>query len=228
MRIALLLSGFIRQFHLFVKDPFVLEFCKRYQPDIFISIWNTKDLSDPSPVTKTIINDHMKGFPCHSFTLEIENFTEVDQSILRKDAHNYTSQHQTKQHRLLLGWDPEGMIFRMRSCYYKIQKAFSLIPNTDAYDLIVKFRPDFVFLNEMVLEKFIPYTDDNRLVHFSDWFVFGKPSVMKIFVGLYDWLFQTANSHIASTVECLIPRFMNENGIETYPFMTNSLPFKKC
>lgn len=202
MKIALCLSGHVR--NLVQNFPslkqFILDPC---QPDVFLSTWTTLGWRAEGNLI-TLGHGQFKGFDHYSQDInqeevldllkpeswEVENFLNEEQKII----------DQAKKHKPNCGHPldrPENTI----SMAYKLFKCNELKKAHEqkigaVYDLVIRSRPDMVYMSCPVDQNVLSYTDQDYLLTSqahsydmaSDLFAIGKSPVMDSYSSLYHHL----------------------------------------
>lgn len=180
MNIALLLTGFIRQYSQ-CQESIVKNIIEKYNTDVYISTWDKSQSYAKSEVTGvdyySVINQpYVKGFSVLDYDFYMKNKTFIEFQSRLDDI--FTTNERAKQHGSF--W-----VERLRDQWYGVKNGFMLIPN-GIYDIIIRCRMDMKVNNFDIQYDGFTTPKSHPKNPYNDHFAYGNEYQMRKYCSLYD------------------------------------------
>jgi hypothetical protein len=180
MKIALLLTGFIRQ-HSNCKESVLEHIIKKYDTDVYFATWNkTQSYLNSSliPVNYQELIDsytNTNGFLVLDYDNYMENKIPIKFQKRKNDV--FLINQRAKEH-------GKFWIERLRDQWYVIQQGFLIIPNR--YDIIIRLRLDVKLHNFNIKSNLFTIPKPHPNNPYNDHIAYGTVEQMKKYCSLYD------------------------------------------
>ena len=196
LRVALCISGFMRNYPYLYQNPTFLEWVSnhRYLTDVYISTW---DLVGYGACYDHYLDEHAK--------IDINDILTTTPNLVKLEVEEYNVvKEQFKQNipekHLLLAEEP-GVLERFRSQFYKVYKCQQLVNKSGIiYDIVIRLRADLILPapERFDLSAMYPNIANNCLYVsrdplyrsdiIGDQIAIGNHYIMNIYCHLYKWL----------------------------------------
>ena len=214
MKIALLLTGFVRSY-LSNFNSLKVNIIDKYNTDIYISTWNK---------TQSIINSGYDDYDINSFiniySDKLKDYIILDIDKYYADKINITFQSRSDDVFKINNRAIEHgsrWVERLRDQWYIVNNGFNLISNN--YDYIIRTRFDVLINNFNLLPIDFVIPAPHPINVYNDHFAYGNYDNMKIYCDLYsniEKLYIDYNIDISNAEYMLKFYIENYNKINTY------------
>lgn len=224
MKIALLLSGFLRTFdenYASLKENLL----NRFDTDIYITTWNVNEPQyEPFDVKKIVdlYGDNLKGLCVKDYNLHekfkhrMVLFDGMGNFIQTFDKNQITTNKCILEHGTY--W-----VERLRDQWWLVHESFDSIIVPERYDIIVKSRFDISYNKPFTFPTKDFTIPENPYHGYTDHLAYGSPYVMKKYCQLYQHILSLyQNYHIdISFAEGMLRYYMEQYDEKIH---TNTIP----
>jgi len=245
MKIATIITGHLRGGLLNFRHAYY-NFFSRYDTDIYISTWDRQE-SDHKVAEKHLLpwkeTGKLINFKIHNaeeydrnkklYTLDYDrshNIEDICKLSKQQIFSRFMDQSQEKARQTHCGFAHEAVEYwanRIKDQYYMVKKSFDLVQDYRKYDLIVRTRFDYLFLNPLrlqILEDRLSVASNNSGDMHYDCIQYGQPEVMKKYFLLYDHIDEFVGnlnylnrfSYERFNAENMMKHYMEEHGDQKY------------
>jgi len=214
MKVALCISGETRNYnHPLVSDHFYKNLFDIYQPDVFLSVWDHKGMSQypPKPRDESYFN-------CKINELELLNFYKNAKDIKIENQDRWLHSQSESIISLWNNYKVNGKLFPTSiPQLYKIWHANEMKKKFEKdhnfkYDVVIRFRPDLIMLDPLCIN----FENCDSIIHMNtprfffpnriyDLFFFSKSENMNKICKAWVNFNEIINTHIESTLPAIDP-----------------------
>lgn len=231
MKIAICISGYMRSYRVTVES-LKENILANHDCDIFIAASNVKGNRMYRKKNFYISKMYNDGIDYLEEIIIEENIRKIyGENLKDVIVHPYTK----NDHFLNIPKKAERkqsngikMVKRNMHMYFYLKESYRLCKeyaekNDIKYDIVIRVRPDMLFMNEINLKKsmsiHVPecYVDEFDVVvdGVTDYFAYGPPSKMEIYLSIYDSLKKYLSDGVdISSRQKLMKYHMEKNGIQ--------------
>jgi hypothetical protein len=189
MKVAVIFAGQIRHTD-FYASKIYQHLLNLYDVDVYAHLWY-----DESLIGQRIHHEHYDVFEAKDYVGEFVRTYKPKAYMVEPPRRWDMSSYAARSCEPEIHMTPaaaHAAIERMISMWYSVNKAYSLIPNPDEYDFIVRLRTDSSLTKPIdlyALQRDKVYVETGRAAgadrRYSDWFAVGAPALMKRYADSY-------------------------------------------
>ena len=188
MKVAVVFSGQLR--HIKESSYNILKnLINLYDTDVYAHLW-----WDDSMIGKQIHHEFNDVFEDKDYVKEFIDIYRPKNIIIEKQI-QFNLEHMQLDNKIGLNHDQaKAAFFRIKSQYYSLKVAYSLINNPLQYDYIIRMRTDSFISNPINLLNLpypnLLYVQSGRCAgadrKYCDWFAIGDPTNIEKYCNFYD------------------------------------------
>ena len=210
MKVALLLTGFIRQ-HTNCKNSILNHIVNKYNADVYFSTWNKTQSYVNTDLIDVKYQDLLEYYPNNTkgfLVLDYDNYIRNKRTIKFQERKDdiFLRNHRAKEHGTF--W-----VERLRDQWYVVQQGFLTIP--DIYDIIIRVRLDIKLYNFNIQSNSFTIPKPHPNNPYNDHLAYGTITEMRKYCFLYD---NIEKMYIEDNVDISFAELMLQH------YMENTLP----